>query len=70
VAAGVRTGRVVAWDEAAGYGEVEDAAGRRVPFHCTAVADGRTIAVGVPVRFTVVPGHLGRWEAAGVTPGS
>jgi cold shock CspA family protein len=36
-------------------------------FHCTAIADGsRTIAVGTPVEFDVVAGHLGRYEAADV----
>ena len=39
------------------------------PFHCTVIADGtRTIAVGAAVEFEVVPGHLGRWEAAAVRP--
>ncbi|MCU0274044.1 MAG: cold shock domain-containing protein [Acidimicrobiales bacterium] len=67
-ASGPRLGRVVAFDEAAGYGEVEDADGDRVGFHCTAIADGtRTVAVGAAVRFVLVPGHLGRWEAGSVT---
>jgi cold shock CspA family protein len=36
-------------------------------FHCTAIADGtRTIDVGASVRFAVVAGRLGRWEASGV----
>jgi cold shock CspA family protein len=36
-------------------------------FHCTAIADGsRTIPVGQPVRFRVVAGRLGRWEATGI----
>jgi cold shock CspA family protein len=40
-----------------------------LPFHCTSIADGsRTIAVGQHVRFTVVPGRLGRWEATRLTP--
>lgn len=68
VVPGPRVGRVVAFDEAAGYGEVEDADGDRVRFHCTAIADGtRTVAVGATVRFVLVPGHLGRWEAGAVT---
>ena len=38
-------------------------------FHCTAVADGsRTIAVGAPVVYQVVAGHLGRWEADELRP--
>jgi hypothetical protein len=33
------------------------------------IADGtRTIALGTPVEFEVVAGHLGRWEAADVAP--
>ncbi len=38
-------------------------------FHCTAIADGsRTIEIGARVRFAVVPGRLGRWEAADLRP--
>ena len=60
-------GRVAEFDEQKGYGTVEDDDGRRLFFHCTRIADGtRTIDVGAPVRFAVVAGHLGRWEAAGV----
>lgn len=60
------TGTVVEFDEAVGLGTVEDAGdGRRYLFHCTQIADGsRTIAVGAAVAFDVVPGHLGRFEAA------
>jgi cold shock CspA family protein len=37
-------------------------------FHCTQIAGGaRTIAVGTPVSFAIVPGRLGRWEATVVT---
>jgi cold shock CspA family protein len=37
------------------------------PFHCTAIADGsRTVETGRRVRFDVVPGLLGRWEASGI----
>lgn len=58
-------GRVVAFDEHVGLGEVEGEDGRRYGFHCTQIADGsRTVAVGADVAFDVVPGHLGRWEAA------
>lgn len=60
-------GRVVAFDEARGLGEIEDADGTRYSFHCTQIADGsRTVAVGAAVEFRVVPGLLGRWEAAGI----
>ena len=43
--------------------------GTSYPFHCTAIADGtRTIEAGTAVTFEVVPGHLGRWEAAAIAP--
>ncbi len=61
----IREGRVDTFDDPAGFGEVADGAGRRWWFHCTAIADGtRTIAEGTAVCFGVVPGRLGRWEAA------
>ena len=42
--------------------------GTDYPFHSTRIADGtRTIAVGTSVEFEVVPGQLGRWEAAAIT---
>jgi len=48
-----------------GWGTVTDDGGAPHPFHSTAIADGsRTIAVGTSVSFTLVPGRLGRWEAA------
>jgi cold shock CspA family protein len=57
-------GVVVAFDEAKGFGAVRDEGGRELFFHCTQVTDGsRTIDVGATVRFDVVAGHLGRWEA-------
>jgi CspA family cold shock protein len=62
-------GRVVEFGEDAGYGFVEGDDGRRLFFHCTAIADGsRTIDVGADVVFEVVAGHMGRWEAASVSP--
>jgi cold shock CspA family protein len=62
-------GTVAAYDEAAGYGELVDRDGGRWWFHCTAIADGsRSIPVGAAVRFHLVPGHLGRHEAADVHP--
>ena len=65
----VRHGTVVEFDAERGHGEVEAEDGRRLFFHCTAIADGsRTIAVGAEVRFLIRPGHGGRWEAASVTP--
>ena len=66
---GPGAGDVVAFDEHAGWGTVRGDDGREHAFHCTAIADGtRTIDVGTRVRFVVVPGHLGRWEAADVRP--
>jgi len=71
---GTVVGTVVDFDEVAGYGHVaaedaSDAAGGRWFFHCTAIADGtRSIEVGARVRFDVVAGHLGRWEATDLQP--
>lgn len=66
---GDRTGVVSEYDDPAGIGTVTADEGDRHFFHCTAIADGsRTIEVGTRVRFTVVPGHLGRWEAAALRP--
>ncbi len=61
-------GRVVAFDEHVGLGEIEADDGRRYPFHCTRIADGtRTIEVGTPVTFDLTPSHLGRYEATSVS---
>ncbi len=61
-------GRVVGFDDHAGFGTVRAEDGSEYFFHCTAIADGsRTIEVGADVSFHVVPGHHGRWEAAEVT---
>ncbi|MBW8827426.1 MAG: cold shock domain-containing protein [Acidobacteria bacterium] len=63
------TGRVTAFDEAAGYGTIAADDGTEVFFHCVAIADGtRSIQPGTPVTFGVVPGHLGRWEASAIRP--
>jgi cold shock CspA family protein len=63
------TGVVVAFDERRGLGEIEGSDGTSYPFHCTRIADGsRTIAVKTAVEFEVVPGNLGTWEAAEITP--
>lgn len=57
---------MLTYDDHAGFGELE-ADGSRYWFHCTAVADGSRLAEpGQRVSFRVVPGHLGRWEAADV----
>ena len=64
---GNRTGSVTSFDAHRGLGEVTADDGTTYPFHCTAIADGtRTIAEGTAVRFDVVAGRLGRWEAGAV----
>ena len=60
-------GRVVEFDEHVGLGRVEGDDGRVLLFHCTQLVDGsRSVDVGAAVRFEVVAGHLGQWEAARV----
>jgi len=55
-------GHVVSFDDPRGVGEIESADGRRLFFHCTAIADGtRTIQPGAVVEFEVIAG-----EARGV----
>ncbi|MBV8959541.1 MAG: cold shock domain-containing protein [Actinobacteria bacterium] len=62
-------GRVVEFDDARGFGAVEGDDGKRLFFHCTAIADGsRTIAVGAEVDYDVTAGHQGRWEAKRLSP--
>jgi cold shock CspA family protein len=64
------TGVVESFDEARGLGTIRASNGAELPFHCTAIADGsRTIEVGKRVRFRVVPGVMGRWEATQIEPG-
>ncbi len=61
------TGTVRTFDSARGYGSVESDDGRSWFFHCTQIADKtRTIEVGARVRFAVVAGRMGRWEAVGL----
>jgi cold shock CspA family protein len=63
------TGVVASFDEPRGLGVITTTEGVEVPFHCTEIADGtRTIAVGTAVRYDVVAGRLGRWEATALTP--
>jgi CspA family cold shock protein len=63
------TGVVTEFDEPAGFGTVTAEDGEAHFFHCTAIADGtRTIDVGAKVRFEVVAGRQGRWEAADLRP--
>jgi CspA family cold shock protein len=62
-------GAVIEFDEVVGLGTVRTDNGQTYPFHCTQIADGsRTIEVGTPVEFEVMPAHLGRWEASAITP--
>ena len=63
------SGRVVAFDEHAGLGEVELAEqSLRLPFHATRIADGtRSIEVDAAVAFDVAPGPLGM-EASNLAP--
>lgn len=61
---GTGTGTVTAFDDERGLGEITTDGGAVHHFHCTGIADGsRTIEVGAPVRFGIIPGRLGRWEA-------
>ena len=60
-------GTVADFDEHVGLGTVRGEDGRELLFHCTQLLDGtRTIDVGALVRFEVVAGHAGKWEAARV----
>jgi cold shock CspA family protein len=60
----MKTGQVVAFDEAVGLGTVRADDGTVLPFHCTAIAGGtRTIDVGTRVVFDVTAGGRGQWEA-------
>lgn len=62
-------GEVVRFDAATGLGAIAGADGATYPFHSTVIADGsRAIGLGTAVEFDVIPGHLGRWEAAAVVP--
>jgi hypothetical protein len=63
----VYSGRVAAFDEHVGRGEIEARGGMRFPFHCTSIADGsRTIAADTAVKFRLVPGPLGALEAVAI----
>lgn len=63
------TGIVEDFDEHRGDGHVLTEDGRRVWFHCTAIADGsRTIAAGTEVTFAIQPGLPGQWEATDISP--
>jgi hypothetical protein len=62
-------GTIIEFDEEVGLGQVRADAGSIYPFHCTQIADAsRTIEMGAIVDFAIIPAHLGRWEAAAITP--
>jgi len=64
----IYSGRIAAFDDFAGRGEIEASGGLRFPFHCTAIADGsRTIDPDTAVKFRLVPGPLGALEATRIT---
>ncbi len=66
---GSRVGSVTSFDEHRGLGMITGDDATSYPFHCTGIADGsRTIDEGAPVRFDVVAGRLGQWEAWGIAP--
>jgi cold shock CspA family protein len=63
------TGIVVEFDAHAGLGVVEASDGSRLSFHCTQVIDGsRSLNVGDRVRYEVIPGGRGVWEAGSLDP--
>ncbi len=64
------TGTVATFDDAVGIGSVrENESSVEYFFHCTAIADGsRTIQTGTPVRFAVIAGRRGLWEASSLAP--
>ncbi len=64
-----RHGVVTAFDTAIGLGQIAGADEAMVGFHCVAIANGsRTVDVGTDVRYRLVAGLHGRWEAAGIGP--
>jgi len=64
---GACEGTVASFDDPRGLGTVITADGIVYPFHCANIADGtRSIEVGVPVSWLVIPGRLGRWEASAI----
>lgn len=66
---GTSTGTVTEFDDPKGWGTVTADDGAELFFHCSQIGDGtRTIEVGTAVRFEVVAGPRGRWEAAAIAP--
>ena len=65
----MQLGTVESYDADVGLGIVVGRDGRRLRFHCTAIADGsRMIEPGTAVGFAVGPQGLGEWEATSVVP--
>jgi cold shock CspA family protein len=64
----VPIGRVIAFDEHVGLGEVASDDGQVYVFHCVEIADGsRTIEVGAGVEFELML-KFGRFEASRLRP--
>lgn len=62
-------GRVTAFDEAVGLGEVTSDSGETYLFHCTQIVDGtRSIAIDTEVTFTITPNRPNGPEAYAITP--
>ena len=60
-------GRIVELDVRRGLGVVESDEGPHLGFHCTQTVDpSRPLDVGTAVRYEIVPGRLGAWEAAAI----
>ena len=69
VGAVVQVGKVGAFDEHVGWGQLRGVDGAMIGFHCVAITDGtRRIEPDTTVQYRLVPGLHGRWEAAGITP--
>ncbi len=63
-----RLGKVTRFDEERGIGEILADDGTTLPFHCTSIANRqRRIPQGARVTFSTAAGHLGEFEATGVT---
>lgn len=63
-------GTVADFDAHVGLGTIVAQDGRKFSFHCTQIADdSREVTPGQHVRFDVVPGHSGRWEATRIEKG-
>jgi len=56
------------FDEERGIGEILADDGSTLPFHCTSIANRqRRVPQGARVTFATAAGHLGEFEATGVT---